>query len=78
MAIPCEKKGLTEAKVAKGMLTHQWRPFGIPSIITPDQGSHFACQWFNTMFASLGIRQGFSQAYDHQANGKAEMAGQQI
>jgi hypothetical protein len=78
VAIPCKNKGLTGAKVAKGMLTHQWRPFGIPSIITSDQGSHFASQWFNTMCATLGIRQGFSQAYHHQANGRAEMAGQQI
>ncbi len=30
------------------------------------------------MCATLGIRQGFSQAYHHQANGRAEMAGQQI
>jgi hypothetical protein len=60
------------------MLKHQWRPFGIPSLITSDQGAHFANEWWKTMCAKLGIRQGFSQAYHHQANGRAEMAGQQI
>ncbi len=30
------------------------------------------------MCAKLGVRQGFSQAYHHQANGRVEMAGQQI
>ena len=38
VAIPCLGKGLTGSKVAKLMLQHQWRPFGVPSIITSDLG----------------------------------------
>lgn len=60
------------------MLKHQWQLFGLPNIITTDLGSHFAGAWFTTLAAGLGIRQSFSQAYNHQANGRAERAGQQL
>jgi len=60
------------------MLKHQWQIFGLPDIITSDQGSHFVSSWFESLVAGLGVRQGFSLAYDHQANGRAEMAGQQL
>ena len=76
VAIPELNKGLTGSKVARAMLLHQWRPFGIPSIITSDQGSHFTGDFWKTMCANLGIRHAYSQAYHHQANGRAEMAGQ--
>jgi len=72
------EKGLTGAKLAKLMVRDHWRPFGIPSIISSDQGSHFVSNWWSQMCASLGIRQAFSQAYHHQANGRVERAGQQI
>ena len=62
VAVPVLNKGLTGAKVAKEMLRHQWRPFGIPSQISSDRGSHFASEWWKTMYASLGIRQTYSQA----------------
>ena len=78
VSIPCLNEGLTAAKVAKEMLQYQWRPFGIPEVITSDQGSHFANSWWQTMAGSLGIRQAFSQAYHHRANGRAERAGQQL
>ena len=38
VAIPERKVGLTGAKVALAMVKHQWRPFGVPSVITSDQG----------------------------------------
>ena len=60
------------------MLKHQWQIFGLPDIITSDQGSHFVSSWFESLAAGLGVRQAFSQAYHHQANGRAEMAGQQL
>ena len=78
VAIPCLNKGLTGAKVAKSMLQHQWRPFGIPSVITSDQGSHFIGAWWQNMCAYLGIRHATSIAYHHQANGRAEVAGQTL
>ena len=78
VAIPGLKKGLTGSNVAKAMVQNQWRPFGIPSLITSDQGSHFIGSWWQTMCATLGIRQAFSHAYHHRANGRAERAGQQL
>ena len=78
VAIKSERKGLTGAKVAKKMLKYQWQTFGLPDVITSDQGSHFVSSWFQTLAAGLGVRQAFSQAYHHQANGRAEMAGQQL
>ena len=41
VAIKCQVKGLTGAKVAKKMLKHQWQTFGLPDVITSDLGSHF-------------------------------------
>ena len=78
VAVPCLDKGLTGDKVAKAMLMHQWRPFGIPSLVTSDQGSHFVSAWWQSMCALLGIRQAYSQAYHHASNGRAEIAGQQV
>ena len=78
VAVKCERKGLTGARVAKKMLKHPWQIFGLPDVITSDQGSHFVSSWFESLAAGLGVGQAFSQAYHHQANGRAEMAGQQL
>ena len=78
VAVPTLNLGLTGAKVAKAMIATQWRPFGIPSIITSHQGSHFVNAWWQNMCAQLGIRHAYSQAYHHQSNGRAEVAGQQL
>jgi hypothetical protein len=78
IALPCSKKGFTGDWVAEKMLKYWWRPFGIPSVISSDRGSHFVNAWWETLCARLGLRQAFSQAYHHQANGRVEMAGQQI
>jgi hypothetical protein len=78
VAVPCFNKGLTGAKLAKEMLKYQWRPFGLPSVISSDQGSHFVSTWWQNMCALMGIRQAYSQAYHHQANGRVERAGQQV
>jgi len=78
MAIPCLAKGLTGAKLAKEVVKHQWRPSGIPSIISSDQGSHFTSAWWRNMCELLGIRLAYAQAYHHQANGRVKRAGQQV
>jgi hypothetical protein len=78
VAIPVLEKGLKGAKLAKQMVRDQWRPFGIPSIISSDQGSHFVSTWWTNLCSLLGIRQAYSQAYHHQANGRVERAGQQV
>ena len=78
VAVPVRMEGLSASAVAKAMLQHQWRPFGIPSVITSDQGSLFANAWWQTMCARLGIKHAQAQAYNHRANGRAEMVGQQL
>jgi len=71
-------KGTDKEQSREKMLEYQWQIFGVPSIITSDQGSPFVSSWFQTIAEKLGIRQVFSHAYHHQANGRAEMAGQQM
>ena len=78
VGVPCMNKGLTGAGLAKTMLKNHWRPFGVPSVISSDQGSHFISSWWRNMCALMGIRQAYSQAYHHQANGRVERAGQQV
>ena len=78
MAVPCRNKGLTGAFVAQKMLKWQWRPFGVPSVIKSDQASLFVGSWFENLCAGMGIWQANSQAYHHQANGRAERAGQSL
>ena len=78
VASPQQRKGLTARKVALDMLDRAWGPFGIPSVVTSDRGPQFAGAWWMTMCAGLGVRVAFSQAYHHQANGRAEAAGRQL
>ena len=43
-----------------------------------DRGHQFADAWLRTMCAALGVRVAYGQAYHNQANGRAEVAGQQV
>ena len=61
----------------QALLPH-WRLFGIPSIVDTDRGSHFIGSWWKNMCGLLGIRHAYAHAYHHQANGRAEVAGQQV
>ena len=78
VGVPELNKGLTGAKVARAMLQTQWTIFGVPSIITSDQGSHFVSAWWQTICAGLGVRCAQAQAYHYATNGRAEVAGQQF
>ena len=77
VATPHTNKGLTAEKVAKTMY-RQWEMFGIPSVVSSDQGQHFASAWWRSLCAAHGVRVAYSQAYHHQANGRVESAGQQV
>ena len=68
---------MTGEWVAKKMF-EQWRCFLIPSIITSDQGSQFVALWWTTMCSLLGVQINYSQAYHHQGNGRAEVAGKHV
>ena len=70
----CQSSGVTAADAAHLMLDNGWEIFGVPSVITSDQGPQFVGQWWKTMCARLGIRVAYSQAYRPQANGRAERA----
>ena len=73
-----KKIGLTAERAAHLLIEGGWDTFGIPAIITSDQGPKFTGQWWRTMCARLGIRQAYSQAYRPQANGRAEVAGKTL
>ena len=77
VALPFLLEGLTSDKVAKAMY-QSWRNFGIPSLITSDQGPQFVGGWWKHMCSQLGVHHAYSQAYHHPANGRAEVAGQQL
>ena len=78
IAKPTQKMGLTAEKAAHLMLDDGWNIYGVPQIVTSDQGPQFAGAWWKTMCKRLGIRQAFSQAHRPQSNGRAEMAGKQL
>ena len=77
VANPEQNQGLTGSRAAKGLLK-MWSAFGIPSRITSDRGPQFVSSWWQTMCGALGIDHIYTQPYHHQANGRAERAGQQI
>ena len=74
IARPTTKEGLTGEKAAHLLIDQSWGEMGIPSIITADLGSQFVSNFWKTLCARMGIRQAYSQAYHHQANGRAEVA----
>ena len=75
IAKPCTKLGLTAEAAVHLMMDGGWETFGIPAVITSDQGAPFVGQFWKTWCARLGVRQAYSQAYRSQANGRAEVAG---
>ena len=72
------RKGLTAQAVAKQMFHRAWSLFGVPSVITSDQGPQFAAAWWRTLCGCLGLRTAFAQAYHSQANGRAEAARREL
>ena len=78
VAVPATRQGLQARTVAEEMLQRWWQPFGIPSTITSDQGPQFVGAWWKTLCALMGARQVYSQAYHHNANGRAEVAGKTL
>ena len=77
VAVPGSKHDMTGEFLAKQFF-EQWRFFGIPTVITSDQGPQFVSSWWRTLCSLLGVRLFASQAYHHQANGRAEVAGRHV
>ena len=78
VASPQHTKGLTAQKVAIDMYQRHWLIHGIPSVVTSDRGPHFVGAWWKTMCRRHGVQIAYGQAYHHNANGRAEVAGQQL
>jgi transposase InsO family protein len=78
VAFPATKLGLSADKVAREMFARAWDLFGVPRVVSSDQGPQFASAWWHTLCGCLGIRQAFGHAYHHQANGRAEVAGKEL
>ena len=78
IARPCTKLGLTAERAARLLLDGGWEIFGIPSVVTSDQGPQFTGQWWKTMCAKLGVRMAYAQAYRPDSNGRAEIAGKSL
>ena len=48
---PHEQKELTAEVSARAMVERWWQPFGIPSVVTSDQGTKFAGAFWRTLCA---------------------------
>ena len=68
IVLPFERKGLTAQAAAKVVVERWWQPFGVPAVITSDQGPHFAGAFWRTICAQLGVRKAYAQAYHPRAN----------
>jgi hypothetical protein len=79
IGIPTRIKGLTAQKLGKMFVNHEgWDMCDVPYEVSSDQGGQFAGEWWRTLCSQLGVKQAFSQAYHHQANGMAENAGKRL
>ena len=78
VAVPTCRKGLQAKVVAEEMWQRWWQPFGVPSTVTSDPGPQFIGAWWKILCAAMGVRQVYSQAYHHGANGRAEVAGKTL
>ena len=52
--------------------------FWVPPVVKSDQASLIVGSWLENLCAGMEIWQAFPQAYHHQANGRAERAGQSL
>jgi hypothetical protein len=75
IAVPTSRKGgkVSAKAVAKLVLPAWVEMFGVPSVVTSDQGPQFAAVWWKTLCSMMGVRRVYAQAHHHQANGRAEV-----
>ena len=60
------------------MFTEWFKVFGIPSLVTTDNGPQFVGTWWKTICSLFGFRVAYCHAYHHQANGTAERTGKEL
>ena len=51
IVIPFEMKGLSAEVAAKAVVERWWQLFGVPAVITSDQGPQFAGAFWQTIYA---------------------------
>ena len=68
----------TAKAIADNFLLHWTALFGLPSLVTTDQGSAFTSQLWTDVQANLGIKVNYSPIYYPQANGMIERAHQTL
>ena len=78
VAIPARRQGLQAQTVAEEMWEKWWQPMGVPATVSSDQGPQFIGAWWRALCAAMGVREVYSQAHHHSANGRAEMAGKTL
>lgn len=69
-AIPI--RDMTAPTVAKALVTNWISKYGVPKIITSDQGRQFESELFKELMRTLGIRHLRTTGYHPQANGLVE------
>ena len=75
---PALQKGLTSLSTAEKIFPKWLEIFGVPSVITSDNGPQFASNFWKSLCSLMGIRSAYSHAHYHQGNGKAERTGKEL
>ena len=78
VAIRARTRRLRAKEVTIEMFYRLLGPFGVPGVITSDQGPQFVGAWWRTLCSLQGVRVAHAAAYHHSGNGRAEAAIRQI
>ena len=76
--VPCSKKGLTSARVARFLLDYIILRFGAPQSIITDQDVRFASKGWDDVMKELGINHRMTLAYRSAGHGAVERANKAV
>ena len=71
-------KGLTADKVAREWADRHMVDFGVPDVITSDNGPQYASCIWRKLHSLQGTRLAYGHAYRAQTNGHAEVTGKRL
>ena len=71
-------KGLTADRMAREWADRHLVDFGVPDVITSDNGPQYASCIWRTLHALQGTRLAYGHAYRAQTNGHAEVTGKRL
>ncbi len=78
IAQPSHYTGLTAEKCAHLLLDGGWTHFGVPSVVTSDQGTQFAGQWFQTMCGREASRTTPAETGELQISSQSLLEGRRL